>query len=309
MTEDVSCPICNCNTVKIQGFYRGKHNIYAGMNRLECHNCGMVFAGPAPSNSELEQYNRDYFYQAHGGKPKGLASLAFFTGIAKLRYSYLQNLLHKQGLAPLSVLEVGPGEGFFAREWLKKLPSTKYMALESDSSCHPQLEALGIQVIDESQQKEIFGTVDLIVMSHVLEHISSPIGFLINIVSNLRKGGIIFIEVPCRDYLYKPVDEPHLLFFDAKPLKILLEKVGFEVIASTYHGTPVNQSKIIKRVRDILVRIRGKLIVNGFCFLFAPQKKEMIGLSAIERAILAPYRAHCEAKNPASWLRMVAVKQ
>jgi SAM-dependent methyltransferase len=268
----------------------------------------MVFAGPAPSNSELEKYNSDYFHQAHGGKSRGVASSAFFTGIAKLRYSYLQNLLHKKGITPLSVLEVGPGEGFFAREWLKKLPSTKYIALESDVSCHPQLKGLGIQIIEKSQSKNIFGAVDLIVMSHVLEHTSSPVEFLNNIASNLQKGGIIFIEVPCKDYLYKPIDEPHLLFFDIKPLKILLEKVGFEVIASTYHGTPVNQRKLIKRVREILIRIRGKLIVSGLCFLFAPHKKEMIGLSAIERAILAPYRAHCEAKNPASWLRMVAVK-
>ena len=63
------------------------------------------------------------------------------------------------------------------------------------------------------------GKMDVIIISHVLEHVSDPKGFLSFANSFLKKGGALFVEIPCNDFQHKTIMEPHLLFFDKKPLK------------------------------------------------------------------------------------------
>jgi SAM-dependent methyltransferase len=96
---------------------------------------------------------------------------------------------------------------------------------------------------------------DLVVMSHVLEHISDPIKFIQIATSGLRQGGALFIEVPCRDWEHKDLDEPHILFFDKRPLQLLLQRAGFNDIEVSYqtsfkdHGVPWRQ----KYTQDVIL--------------------------------------------------------
>ena len=43
---------------------------------------------------------------------------------------------------------------------------------------------------------------DLIIISHVLEHVPNPRSFIDSIIPFLANNSIIFIEVPCLDFLY-----------------------------------------------------------------------------------------------------------
>ena len=143
-----SCPICSNDDLVAQGAYRGSHSIFEGMQRTSCRSCGMVFANPMPSDKALEQYNSSYFSTAHGDQPRGASSVAFFTGIARLRLEYIQRYLSKNNIAVSRVLELGPGPGFFARAWLEKHPATEYLACETDTSCHASLQRLGVKLLD-----------------------------------------------------------------------------------------------------------------------------------------------------------------
>jgi hypothetical protein len=77
---------------------------------------------------------------------------------------------------------------------------------------------------------------DLFVLSHVLEHTRDPAGFLGACLSQLIPGAHVFIDVPCRDYLYKSGDEPHLLFFDKPDMGYLVLKVGPREVEIGYFG-------------------------------------------------------------------------
>lgn len=269
----------------------------------------MVFAHPMPSDSALAEFNASYFSCAHGGKPKSRTAAAFFSGIARLRIAYLEPYLTTHQITVSRVLELGPGPGFFARTWLDRHPTNLFKAIETDSSCHASLKEIGVRLVDRMENQATEEPFDLIVMSHVLEHVSHPIQFISVATQNLRKGGVLFIEVPCQDWQHKRIDEPHLLFFDKEPMKRLLENQGFGEIKVSYHGQKIAHLKRASKVGSTIMALRSKLIGMGVIAPFGQMRRGMEALtSSLERAVLAPYLAHQESVEPAWWLRALAIK-
>jgi SAM-dependent methyltransferase len=269
----------------------------------------MVFAAPMPQIAALEDYNASYFASAHGGQPRNSLAAAFFSGIARLRLAHLELYLDKKNISVSSLLELGPGPGFFARNFLEKHPETTYMAIETDTSCHASLQEMSVHVVSAAGLSEDTDPVDLVVMSHVLEHVSNPIKFLTDATRNLRNGGVLFIEVPCRDWEHKLIDEPHLLFFDKGPMQHLLRQLGFEDIQVSYHGQEIERLRSASVWRSRLMALRSKLIALGLVAPFAQVRPGMETLTdPLERAVVAPFKAHRETQKPAWWLRVLSIK-
>lgn len=305
-----SCPVCGSANTELQGAYRGVYSAFLKLKRVSCLNCEMVFAAPMPSESALERFNANYFTEAHGGQPHNAVSTAFFSGIARLRGAHLDRYLEKHAAKVTRLCELGPGPGFFARDWMDKHPSTHYTAVETDSSCHASLIKIGVRLVSGAAAQDSANPVDLVVMSHVLEHISNPVQFLSDSTRALRQGGVLFIEVPCRDWEHKSIDEPHLLFFDKAPMKHLLGKLGFADIEMSYHGQEIANLRKASRLSVLILMLRSKLIGLGIVAPFGCLRPGMKCLSnPLERAVLAPYRAHLESQKPAWWLRALATKQ
>lgn len=235
--------------------------------------------------------------------------MAFFSGIARLRISYIEQYLDKHNITVTALLELGPGSGFFARNWLDRHQQTIYMAVETDISCHASLQVIGVSLVEISANTIDNTPIDLLVMSHVLEHVSDPVKFLTDATRNLRKGGALFIEVPCRDCEHKPIDEPHLLFFDKKPMHHLLSNLGFDDIQLSYHGQEIDRLRSASVWRSKLMSLRLKLITLGLVVPFAWVRPGMEAITdPLERAVVAPFNAHRETHKPAWWLRVIAIK-
>jgi hypothetical protein len=303
----VTCIVCAGTEVELQADYRAEHTAFSGMKRAHCASCGMVFAHPMPSDEVLDRYNASYFASAHGGRAQGPVANAFFSGIARLRSSHVEQYVDHRSIGVRTVLEYGPGPGYFARNWIERHTETIYLACETDSSCHGSLTALGVRLV--SPQEHVAELVDLIVMSHVLEHVSKPEEFLLSATSRLRSGGALFIEVPCQDWLHKPVDEPHILFFDKQPIRLLLQNAGFGDIEVSYHGKRIADLRALSPYERKWQEVRTKLLSLG---LVGPLGRKQPGMEAladpIERAVMAPFNAHRESSEPAWWLRAMATK-
>lgn len=303
----VLCPICSGFDIDVQGLYRGSHPIFVGLKRVLCRTCGMVFADPMPQDSDLDQYNANYFTAAHGAKHTSSTAVAFFSGIAGLRCSHIIRYILANDIQVSRLLEFGPGTGYFAERWLKRFPDTEYFGCETDTSCHDLLQKLGVKLISDYPRNKAILSVDMVVMSHVLEHVSKPYEFMMDATHNLRSGGALFIEVPCQDYEHKSIDEPHLLFFDKKPMNSLLTRCGFENIQVTYHGQAIERLKSPFIFHSKMRTLRDKLIRQGVVRPFARRKTGLEALAdPLERAVISPFKAHCESQKPAWWLRAVA---
>jgi len=303
-----SCPACDSDRLVKVADYRGAHKIFQELRRERCEECGLQFAAPMPSAPELNTFNTSYFDNAHGGQASDPCAQAFFYGLAALRCEYVLRYLGKRSIDVRSVLEIGPGPGFFARCWMERNPHTTYFAIETDASCHQKLHGSGVRLVNVDNG-EAPPACDLVVLSHVLEHVDAPTRLLHVALSYLVPGGAIFIEVPCNDWEHKTLDEPHLLFFDKKPMGCLLARLGLEDIEMSYFGKTIRDLKNAGTRLRLWQRARSKLIQIGFLTPFERMRRGMEPLrSRLERAVLAPYLAHRESAEPAWWLRAIALK-
>ena len=152
---------------------------------------------------------------------------------------------------------------------------------------------------------------DLVVISHVLEHTSHPVAFIKDCTKRLLPGGILFVEVPCKDYEHKETDEPHLLFFDKKPMELFFEKQGFINIKTSYHGNTITDlKKPISLYQKFFSKGRNFLLRKGILFPFSGIETGLEAMSnPLERACVKPFKAHIEQEQPSWWLRAIGEKK
>jgi SAM-dependent methyltransferase len=307
LQKDINCPICDSSYINIVENYRNVHPSFSGLKRVACDKCKMDFANPMPNEADLDLFNASYFDSAHGGLAQNLQATAFFKAIARIRGSHLQKYIDKSSLKLSSILEIGPGPGFFASNWLSKNPTTNYKVIETDTTCLNSLNKIGVKILDIDEKIE---KVDAVVISHVLEHVTNPKDFLKAVTKDLKVGGVLFIEVPCKDYEHKLIDEPHLLFFDKEPMKLLLKNLMFENVEVSYHGKQISELKTTSILNKSYQLFRSKFISFGFFKLFSKMETGLEAVTdSLERASVKPFKAHLENENPSWWLRAVAIKR
>ena len=305
------CPVCDFTEAHFLSSYRGHHADFSKCSIVSCDQCKMVFVHPMPDEHFLYEYNQSYFSNAHGGISTDLLTVAFHSAINLVRVLYVENFLKNGAGVIKSVLEIGPGPGHFARHWLQRHNETvSYTAVDSDTSCYDILAGMGVSTYTDLKQIPEQQNFDLVVISHVLEHTADPQVFIDDCTKLLSPGGILFIEVPCNDHQHKNTIEPHLLFFDKKPMELLLVKQGFRIGKLSYHGsTIVDLQKPISFLKKMYSKGKNFLYRRGVRFPFSVAEAGMEGMiDPLERAVVKPFKAHKEQTEPSWWLRAIAIK-
>lgn len=105
-----------------------------------------------------------------------------------------------RGTLPASVLEIGPGEGWFARA-CREAGVPRYLALEASPYGAQRLRDSGFDVVSASvpPMPEGLDRMDFIYASHVIEHLSGPedvLSFLVACRQNLNPGGVVALAFP-----------------------------------------------------------------------------------------------------------------
>jgi SAM-dependent methyltransferase len=298
------CPVCRGESCEPLRPYRGHSEMLVGLDLVRCGQCELVFADPMPSEEQLSAYNSSYFDNAHGGLNMHPDALLFFSGIALLRLDHVMSYCREQDKVPHEVLEVGPGHGYFYEHLRDLIPNCRYTALESDSRCHDRLRELGALVYEDFSQLQE-NSYDLLVMSHVLEHSAKPDEFLRSAVSFLKPGGVVFIEVPCRDYEFKDEDEPHLLFFDKQPMNSLLERLTIDNIRLSYHGQEISK---IRKQGSLRERLKNKWRGAQRRLGIDLSRKSPLIADRAMWSVLRSYEPHLQHDRPSWWLRALGCR-
>tara|TARA_B110000459_G_scaffold89542_1_gene100194 strand:+ start:1302 stop:2228 length:927 start_codon:yes stop_codon:yes gene_type:complete len=308
MNPEISCPICKSIEIEFQDHYTHDNEIFKGMTRQKCFSCDLHFAYPMPLESSLNKYNISYHQSAHGGQERNLKLQGFFSGISRTRLNLINQSIKLDSKKNYTVLEIGPGPGAFALIWLEQFPKTKYFAIETDTSCHEALQKMNIKLLEEKEMINYIASFDIIIISHVLEHVSNPVKFLKPIITYLKKDGFMYIEVPCNDWKHKKILEPHLLFFDKKPMKKLLNKLNVSLLKIGYFGTTIHDSKSI--FQNFLKRTRAFVYHKLNFRYYHLQRKELMKLlkTPYEVEALLPFDSHIEKRNESLWLRVIFKK-
>lgn len=251
----MQCPCCSSNGISKKQSYLGKSKTFQGKALFECSSCQLVFALPAPTTAELSHYYNTYWDGEVAIVSPSTVEYYLAQSISRIRYIKQYVNIEKNS----HVLDVGAGAGTIADALKKEGIECYYNAVEPDNTQRNNLAKkhnffCGYREIGEIPNKNKF---DLIILSHVLEHVIDPHNFIEELISFLSPNGSLFIEVPNQDYKYKNIIEPHLLFFNQTSLLKCIEA----------HGKVVNITSVGKKIGDIKLSTVHPIKYWGITFI------------------------------------------
>ncbi len=200
-----------------------------------CPTCELGMAWPAPVAEQMDEYNAAFWETAQEltFEPKRYPN---YYALAKARWAQIErNLIEKSGEhCELALLDIGAGHGFlgWAAARSGKVQLKEYTAVEPDHTFRQSLENTwrrswpSVKFFAFASLPQVPGRFDLVVLSHVLEHLPDPRPTLESVREKLSPNGMVFIEVPNQDYRFKQYLFPHVLFFNRQSLETLVRGSG-----------------------------------------------------------------------------------
>jgi SAM-dependent methyltransferase len=220
-----------------------------------CMNCGWIFMNPRPDGPSLaEYYSQDYFTSATGRGDHDSA-INKQRKFAKHICRTIQSAFACSAISRVRILEVGSSYGETLKHLKTCLPGNKIaqapsevelyaiepsiVAREIGSSNYEHIRYVGelISSLDSADYDNYF---DVVVLSHVVEHLSNPCESLGRISECLNKEGLIYIEVP-NFYFHPSLEVSHLHCPTPRGLINVMRKSSLKIkrLSLNDHRSPV----------------------------------------------------------------------
>src|ERR1700676_1239771 len=197
---------------------------------FRCPSCGLVFLYPAPDDKALQDfYNSSYEVEFQ----------SYFKGVrrrAKITLDELETRFPNHG----RLLEVGCSYGGFLAEARSRVWDVTGVELSETAADHAR--SLGLRIFSGSLADQIpyLGEpYDVLVMFHVIEHVSNPLALLELCRKLIKPRGLLVLKTPnVESFIAKItgsswhwISPPaHLYLYSPATLKKLLIKAGYRTI-------------------------------------------------------------------------------
>jgi SAM-dependent methyltransferase len=249
--KQLYCPLCEkAGPVLFISPYRGQTRLFLDAELYQCQECGLIFIHPMPSPADLDEYYKTVWTTSED------AGIVYQIQ-AEERVRYITR--HIRLPADAQILDVGSGHGLLYAA-LKEQGFDQIAFFATDPSPE-NLERLKKRGISGFPDIASIGDrqFDLVTICYVLEHVPDPLPFLSGIISHVKPGGYVFIDLPERDDTFKSLLEPHVAVYTEKSLLALADKTGLSVIHHTGYGqlrdlliAEHNGIKLVKDISNIL---------------------------------------------------------
>lgn len=206
-----------------------------GLTYLECKRCSLLYLNPVPS---MKWYSESYSSSAYWRSRNRPIESHFLRGEVRA-VAFVRAALGSAIPEAPRILEIGGGLGVVGRAVAGVLSGTSHL-YELDGALRASATLMGCAVHASWDEVRLAGPFDVIVASHVLEHVVDPVDELERWASVLSHGGVMLIEVP-NGMMNLSVEIWHPVLFTRRSLKMALQRVGFDAVC-TVHGGP--KSKI-----------------------------------------------------------------
>jgi 2-polyprenyl-3-methyl-5-hydroxy-6-metoxy-1,4-benzoquinol methylase len=239
--RDVPCPACASE---------GIHSfVKQGFTYKECTSCQTLFVSPRPTaeaisryyqESESAQYWASTFYKETAEarreklwRPKALA---------------IHELVERFGTAQHRLVDIGGGFGIFTEEF-QKLSGKSVLVIEPGPALAQVCRDKGLEVVQEFLEKikseQLGGGPKAFVSFELFEHLHAPEDFLRHLLDLMNTGDLFMfttlsgagVDIQALWEDSKSVSPPHHLnFFNPHSVRMLLQRVGFEVLETSTPG-------------------------------------------------------------------------
>ncbi len=200
-----------------------------GFHLFECSGCGVVFLFPLPSESQLASFYDEAYYGEERRKFLSPVEIGI-AALSSLKWSRLQSLLSRGD----RMLDIGCGRGALLR--FARNAGFEAYGIERPSPVGHAVPGVLYKSLPECNFPD--NHFQLVVLWHVLEHLSNPVATLQEIHRILKPGGWLSLAVPNyggaqarasgRHWFH--LDLPrHFWHFRRSSLEALLARNGFRV--------------------------------------------------------------------------------
>lgn len=262
------CPVCGSSARRLMYADLADSVFFAapgGWNLYECGTCHSGYLDPRPTPETLPLAYRNYYthdatpdWDAHHALPRrfvhalanGYRNRRFranltpslrigrlFRHIPSLRDRLDRNLRHLPPVPPNSrLLDIGCGDGAFLAK--ARAIGWDVLGVEPDPIAARRAQDRGLSVIIGSYEEVsgLEGQLDVVTLSHVIEHVHDPLALLRKAHALLAPGGQLWIETPNLaswthqrfQAAWRGLEPPrHLVLFTWQSLRRALSQSGF----------------------------------------------------------------------------------
>jgi len=222
---------------------------------VKCTGCGLVYLNPRPDVSELSTIYPPNYYSYNQNKL--IENARPNSTLARLRKEgFIKKIDTSLGLCPkrkpVTVLDIGCGDGYFLNLFTEtqgdkvETHGVDFNKEAADLCAQRGHKSYAGRFEDVDLPTDYF---DLVIASHVIEHVEDPKGFTEKIFKILRPGGIFWFETPNIGSLDAKIFRKehwgayhfprHWFYFDPDSIKHLAKIIGFEVAMIDYYPNAI----------------------------------------------------------------------
>lgn len=194
------------------------------ISSILCKHCGFVTYSPRPTEENIDSKYKHLGATTSGDVPGSDPEKPHDARSREL-FSYIKPWLSGRS-KDVRILDYGGGDGVLMKEFVSRGYNCHLVDYRSDSIAG--VEKVGDTIGD----LPVSARYDVIVASHVLEHVVNPADLLDSLSKHLRSDGIIYIEVPMEIWGKAPLhEEPvtHVNFFTKSSVRYLMQRVRLRV--------------------------------------------------------------------------------
>ena len=231
--EPLSCFVCDAVSFRLISQV-DRYGFYYPTGICNC--CGNVQQSEYYNEATLTEFYTSYYRAIYGGTPPDDLHDSQKSGNGLDIFRFVSTVS-----APKTVLEVGCAAGGILKVF--KDNGCKTLGLDFDDDYLQVARNNGIQTCQGSlEQLDDNDKFDLIILSHVLEHIVDPHSFLKSLTTKLTADGVIYIEVPSLNAVSAGASNSdlltywqnaHVTHFSVKSLTLLCSRVGLRKVKMT----------------------------------------------------------------------------
>ena len=231
----MKCILCEENETKFLDKYKFNINsdieFFGNINIYFCKSCNFSFCNPMPEKNKLTYYYENIYRSK--GRPHELHPDNIDSKLmSNKNLNYLQYLSTFIKFKDINkIFDFGSGTGDIGYLLKKQFDHLELYSSENDNFSKKILKKRGYQNFTEIHNIDL--KFDLILSVHSLEHLTDF--KIINFFKKISKpNSFLFLEVPnCpidEEFLKRPYDSPHLMFFSKESFIQISKKFNLDLI-------------------------------------------------------------------------------
>ncbi|MCP4608402.1 MAG: methyltransferase domain-containing protein [Planctomycetes bacterium] len=285
-----TCPICKWNfsdgdfeSIPYPGKGQQHSQVQIPTSIRFCGECGTGIAHPTISDKTADKLYAQGEYWKQSTKKLPIKTFPVPFGLAQARWRLIEESLRQsEPEHEIRLLDIGAGHGYLGlvASLNPNVSLVEYHAIEPDPAMQQYLQNMWTKkgcnqsLTVTASMDQITGLYDVVVLSHVLEHLQDPSSLINSATALLSSKGLLFVDVPNQDHLFRNNVFPHIVFFSPSSLRFVLEKeqlgiIHLETWGRNMYKSPSHIKAPLKmKIIGGMIRLTHKFLPSKFLIHF-----------------------------------------